>query len=69
MSGQATLTSERIAQEKLHTNTGTATAGLLAEIELKAAELKNAIARLQATAGSTTSSADTVINAIKAQLA
>jgi hypothetical protein len=68
MTGQATLTSERIAQEQLRTPVGIRTAGLLAEIEQKAAELKNAIARLQATAGTTTTNADAVINAVKAQL-
>lgn len=68
MAGQTTLTSERIAQEKTQTVTSIKTAALIAEVELKAAELKNAIARLQATAGTTTTTADTVINAIKAQL-
>lgn len=68
MAGQSTLTSERIAQEKTQTAAGIKTAALLVEVEQKAAELKNAIARLQATAGTTTTNADTVINAIKAQL-
>lgn len=68
MAGQSTLTSERIAQEQAKTPAAIKIAALLAEVELKAAELKNAIARLQATAGTTTTNADAVINAIKAQL-
>jgi uncharacterized protein YlxW (UPF0749 family) len=68
MSGQATLTTERIAQEKAQTASALRIAGALAEVEQKAAELKNAIARLQATIGSTTTNADSIINAIKAQL-
>lgn len=68
MSGQATLTTERIAQEKVQTASALRIAGALAEVEQKAAELKNAIARLQAVIGTTTTNADAVINALKAQL-
>ncbi|MGN6085798.1 hypothetical protein [Trinickia sp.] len=68
MSGQATLTTERIAQEKVQTAAALRIAGALAEVEQKAAEMKNAIARLQATLGSTTTNADAVLNALKAQL-
>lgn len=68
MSGQSTLTSERIAQEKLNTQTSIRVAAAIAEVEQKAAELKNAISRLQATIGTTTTGADTVINAVKAQI-
>jgi hypothetical protein len=68
MSGQATLTSERIAQEKLNTPASLRIAAAISVIEQKAAELKNAIAELQATTGTTTTNADAVINAVKAQL-
>lgn len=68
MSGQATLTSERIAQEQLRTPAGARIAAAINVVEQKAAELKNAIAQLQATTGTTTTNADTVINALKAQL-
>ncbi|HEP6426901.1 TPA: hypothetical protein VDB83_001172 [Burkholderia cenocepacia] len=68
MAGQATLTTERVAQEQLRTAAGIRIAAALSEVEQKAAELKIAIARLQATTGSTTTNADAVLNAIKAQL-
>lgn len=68
MAGQATLTTERVAQEQLRTQTGIRIAAALVEVEQKAAELKIAIARLQATTGATTTNADAVLNAIKAQL-
>ncbi|KVT86275.1 hypothetical protein WT25_11010 [Burkholderia territorii] len=68
MAGQATLTTERVAQEQLRTATSIRVAAALSEVEQKAAELKIAIARLQATTGATTTNADAVLNAIKAQL-
>lgn len=68
MSGQATLASERAAQEKLNTPSSLRIAAAINVVEQKAAELKNAIAELQATTGTTTTNADAVINALKAQL-
>jgi hypothetical protein len=68
MTGQATLTTERVAQELQHTVASTKLAAAIADVELRAAELKLAITRLQAVTGTTTTNADAVINALKAQL-
>lgn len=68
MSGQITLTGERIAQEQLRTAASVRIAAAISVIEQKAAELKNAIASLQSSIGTTTTNADAVINSIKAQL-
>ena len=68
MAGQATLTSEMNAQQATGTATSIRVAAAIADVEQKAAELKIAITRLQAVTGSTTTAADAVINALKAQL-
>ena len=68
MAGQATLTSERIAQEQMRTTAGIKAAAAMNDIENKAADLKLAITRYQAVTGTTTTNFDNVITALKAAL-